>query len=212
MPVPVKIKKLNKEGNLKYDLHLSAVLEGTNSTLWPIVSLFWYRTTFVAWTLLFSFFFSHFLHGVNTSGERSYRGTPHVYLNATLWKPGLRILNSNAWYPNREARILRLKSCAGFRFGRRHAGLKELRMSVVCYLRLHILWRFLPLLYEAILADTEATDNAQPPVALLPFRLRHFQVGRISCPVIRASWLSIRRPKSTFSSVNLIARECTLSF
>lgn len=203
---------MNSGGSLKYDLHLSTVLEGTNSALWPIVSPLWYRTTFVAWTLFPSSFFSHFLHSVNTSGKRSYRGTLHVYLNATLWEPGLRILNSNAWYPNREARILRLKSCAGFRFGRRHAGLKELRMSVVCYLRLHILWRFLPLRYEAILADTEAADNARPLPSPSPLRLRHFQVGRISCPVIRASQLSIRRPKSTFSSINLIARECNSPF
>lgn len=186
----------------------SAVLEGTNSALWPIVSILWYRATFADAPLL-SFFlsssflslpFSHtFLHGVNTSGERSYRAAPHVYLNATLWEPGLRILDSNARYPNREARILRLKSCAGFRFGRRHAGLKELRMSVVCYLRSpHAPWGSLPLIR---MKRYRPIRQAQ----LMPSNSGFFFFRSSVRSPVRSRGLSIRQPENYFSSVNLIS-------
>lgn len=73
--------------------------------------LWYYRFTF------FQVLFSHFFRErVRISSRQSYCLILHVYLNATLWDPSLGIPNSDAWYPKREARIWRLKSCAGFRF------------------------------------------------------------------------------------------------
>lgn len=107
-----------------------------HSLFFPFLSLsfclfhcfFWYyRISF--FQVLFSYFFRE---SVRISSRQSYCLILHVYLNATLWDPGLGIPNSDAWYPKREARIWRLKSCAGFRFVT--TGLKELRMNIKCYL------------------------------------------------------------------------------